>query len=283
MMSLLFSLGAINAFIPLIIILILIVAAAGLMRGYNIFALLGLSALLGGAGRGTLANKQVSKSTDMVRKNAPLEKKLKSLNKKAGSKIVGAVSYTKQIWREYILAMANGVPRMQALKIARENVSYRIKVDKIGEKQKIVDNLNNNINNLKASATYSTHPAMKNLFTNFDPHYKNAETLSKEIQNLQTKLESTYDPAKRQLIISDLNSKIKSYNTEVKQIVKTIEKGQIDMFKRMAAGVGVGAKGLIRMSTTKVPSSGTVINELHVMREINNLVKLKNKIKNMKT
>lgn len=40
-----FSLGAINAFIPILIILILLVAAAGLNRGYSLFAFFGLSTL----------------------------------------------------------------------------------------------------------------------------------------------------------------------------------------------------------------------------------------------
>ncbi|MCL4374112.1 MAG: hypothetical protein M1360_04005 [Candidatus Marsarchaeota archaeon] len=49
------SIGAIYAFIPIIIIIILIAAAAGLMRGTDIFALLGIGTIMGmasGAGRG---------------------------------------------------------------------------------------------------------------------------------------------------------------------------------------------------------------------------------------
>ncbi|MGC8652107.1 MAG: hypothetical protein ACP5UH_02555 [Candidatus Micrarchaeia archaeon] len=51
----LLSIGAIYAFIPIIIILILIAAAAGLMRGTDIFAFFGIGTLMGmasGAGRG---------------------------------------------------------------------------------------------------------------------------------------------------------------------------------------------------------------------------------------
>ena len=45
--GLLFSLGSINALIPIIIILILLVAAAGLNRGYNMFNFFGLTTLAG--------------------------------------------------------------------------------------------------------------------------------------------------------------------------------------------------------------------------------------------
>ncbi|MGC8669564.1 MAG: hypothetical protein ACP5TL_00200 [Candidatus Micrarchaeia archaeon] len=54
MLSIILSIGAIYAFIPIIVILILIGAAAGLMRGSDIFALFGIGAMLGiasGAGK----------------------------------------------------------------------------------------------------------------------------------------------------------------------------------------------------------------------------------------
>ena len=43
----LLSFGAINALIPIIIILILIAAAGGIMRGYDLFALFGIGSLVG--------------------------------------------------------------------------------------------------------------------------------------------------------------------------------------------------------------------------------------------
>ena len=79
MISIILSIGAINAFIPLIIILILIVAAAGLMRGYNIFALFGIGVLLGGAGKATLAGKNVASKTEGVRKYSITRKKAQAL------------------------------------------------------------------------------------------------------------------------------------------------------------------------------------------------------------
>ncbi|MGC8676448.1 MAG: hypothetical protein ACP5T3_02955 [Candidatus Micrarchaeia archaeon] len=45
--SVLLSFGAVNALIPIMIIIILIAAAAGLMRGYDLFAIFGISTLVG--------------------------------------------------------------------------------------------------------------------------------------------------------------------------------------------------------------------------------------------
>ena len=47
MICLLFSLGSINALIPIVIILVLLVAAAGLNRGYSMFNFFGLTTLAG--------------------------------------------------------------------------------------------------------------------------------------------------------------------------------------------------------------------------------------------
>lgn len=61
------SFGAIDALIPLIIIIIIIAAAAGISRGYNIFAIFGIGTLagMGGAtgGKGSLAGKTVLRGT----------------------------------------------------------------------------------------------------------------------------------------------------------------------------------------------------------------------------
>ncbi|MEM0147333.1 MAG: hypothetical protein QXF85_02680, partial [Candidatus Micrarchaeaceae archaeon] len=48
------SFGAVNALIPIMIIVILIAAAAGLMRGYDLFAILGIGTLVGA---GSMAKK----------------------------------------------------------------------------------------------------------------------------------------------------------------------------------------------------------------------------------
>lgn len=64
------NIGAIYAFIPIIIIIILIAAAAGLTRGKDLFALFGLGALIGfggaagrGAGKGISKGPRMPKST----------------------------------------------------------------------------------------------------------------------------------------------------------------------------------------------------------------------------
>ncbi len=53
------SLGAVNALIPIVIVLVLVVAAAGLNRGYSLFNFLGLSTFAGinPGGKGSLAGK----------------------------------------------------------------------------------------------------------------------------------------------------------------------------------------------------------------------------------
>lgn len=61
------SIGAINALVPVIVILILIAAAAGLTRGGDIFRLFGVSTLLGiRTGRGTLSGKSPFKAKARV-------------------------------------------------------------------------------------------------------------------------------------------------------------------------------------------------------------------------
>lgn len=57
------SLGAINALIPLLIVIILIAAAGASMRGYNIFAIFGISTLAGiGSAKGSFQGKNVARS-----------------------------------------------------------------------------------------------------------------------------------------------------------------------------------------------------------------------------
>ncbi len=71
MLQVALSIGAIYAFIPIVIIIILIAAAAGLTRGSDLFAVFGIGALMGikgataagGAGRGLKSGLNVPKST----------------------------------------------------------------------------------------------------------------------------------------------------------------------------------------------------------------------------
>jgi hypothetical protein len=141
MIAIILSIGAINAFIPLIIILILIVAAAGLMRGYNIFALFGISALLGGAGKATLAGKNVASKTAGVRKGLIMGKKAQALGgyiqKEAIPKGVTFAKYYKQ---EYSAAIASGASKANAAKIAYSNARTRMMYAKINTFQSGLNN-----------------------------------------------------------------------------------------------------------------------------------------------
>jgi len=102
----------------------LIVAAAGLMRGYNIFALFGISALLGGAGKATLAGKNVATKT-----GAPITRgkaqNLKNYVQKKG------MTFAKYYKEEYKASRANGVSRVEAAKIASANARNRMMYDRI--------------------------------------------------------------------------------------------------------------------------------------------------------
>jgi len=132
MIAIILSIGAINAFIPLIIILILIVAAAGLMRGYNIFALFGISALLGGAGRATLARKNAATQTEGVRRGLTTRKKVQALGKYVqGEAIPKGVTFAKYYKQEYSAAIASGASKADAAKIAYSNARIRMMQDSI--------------------------------------------------------------------------------------------------------------------------------------------------------
>ena len=62
--SIILSVGAINALVPVLIIIVFIGAAAGLSRGFSFFNLFGIGTLVGLSprGKGTLAYKTLKKS-----------------------------------------------------------------------------------------------------------------------------------------------------------------------------------------------------------------------------
>ncbi|HVA82667.1 MAG TPA: hypothetical protein VNF06_00715 [Candidatus Aquilonibacter sp.] len=75
MIGILFSIGAINALIPIIVILILIAAAAGSTRGSKLFEMFGISALLGmSVGKGTLQKQSPFKSKKFKSDTNPFRK-----------------------------------------------------------------------------------------------------------------------------------------------------------------------------------------------------------------
>jgi len=146
MIAIILSIGAINAFIPLIIILILIVAAAGLMRGYNIFALFGISALLGGAGKATLARKNVATQTEGVRRGLTTRKKAQALRKYIQKEAIPkARTFAKYYKEEYKASRALGVSRAEAAKIASANARINMMDDRINKSQSSLDNIDSTL------------------------------------------------------------------------------------------------------------------------------------------
>jgi len=141
MIAIILSIGAINAFIPLIIILILIVAAAGLMRGYNVFELFGISALLGGAGKATLAGKNVASKTAGVRAGLKTGQKAQALGAYAQKRAISkGKAFAKYYKEEYKASRARGVSRVEAAKIASANARFRMMRDSINAFQSSLNN-----------------------------------------------------------------------------------------------------------------------------------------------
>jgi hypothetical protein len=211
MISIILSLGAINAFIPLIIILILIFAAAGLVRGYNIFALFGISALLGGAGKATLAGKNVAARTGGVRKYSITRKKAQALwayaQKRAISKGKAFAKYYKQ---EYNAARANGVSRFEAAKIASSNARIRMMLDSINKFQdsflsklrkthlykngsktnkRVTDVMRKSLDTLKNSPALKDDKVAQNLYNSIDSRLNKLDNLYDQVK--QIKLDRT--------------------------------------------------------------------------------------------
>lgn len=84
--TLILSIGAINALIPILIILILIAAAAGSTRGSKLFELFGISTLLGiNFGRGTIARKSPFKTKRLGKGKNPF-----------GRAVEGAFNFNKR-------------------------------------------------------------------------------------------------------------------------------------------------------------------------------------------
>jgi len=211
MIVIILSLGAINAFIPLIIILILIGAAAGLMRGYNIFALFGISALLGGAGRATLARKNAASQTEVFRKYSITRKKAQALGayaqKRAISKGKAFAKYYKQ---EYNAARANGVSRFEAAKIASSNARIRMMLDSINKFQdnflsklrkthlykngsktnkRVTDVMRKSLDTLKNSPALKDDKVAQNLYNSINSRLNKLDNLYDQLE--QIKLDRT--------------------------------------------------------------------------------------------
>ncbi|MEM3791679.1 MAG: hypothetical protein QXL16_03055 [Candidatus Micrarchaeaceae archaeon] len=128
----LLSFGSINAYIPLIIIIIFIAAAAGMTRGFSVFSLFGVSTLIGiGVGRGAGKGKSIYSQSKGSKSNV-FKKTIPppiSVTRKAGKgKKVGGVYVSFPLY-EGTKNFIENIPAMQrrrvkmAVKQLRKNSS----------------------------------------------------------------------------------------------------------------------------------------------------------------
>jgi hypothetical protein len=198
MIAIILSIGAINAFIPLIIILILIVAAAGLMRGYNIFALFGISALLGGAGKATLAGKNVASKTAGVRKGLIMGKKAQALGGYVQKEAIPkGKTFAKYYKEEYKASRALGVSRAEAAKIASSNARLRMiqgnmnkfqsSLNEIDSKtnMRVADVIINSLNTLQNSSPLKNNPNAQNLVKSIISEKNKLDSLAAQANQIQ--------------------------------------------------------------------------------------------------
>jgi len=200
MIAIILSIGAINALIPLIIILILIVAAAGLMRGYNIFALFGISALLGGAGKATLAGKNVATKTEGVRAGLVTRKKAQALKEYTQSRVG---TFSKYYGQEYKAATASGASKADAAKIAYSNARINMMHDKINAFQSSLDKIDSktnkkvdvalreSLNELKNSSALKNDADVQNLYDSIDSEMNKLSDLASQAKQIQQQLDRT--------------------------------------------------------------------------------------------
>jgi len=202
MIAIILSIGAINAFIPLIIILILIVAAAGLMRGYNIFALFGIGVLLGGAGKATLAGKNAAGQTKGVRAGLKTGQKAQALGAYVQqTAIPKGKTFAKYYNEEYKASRANGVSRVEAAKIASANARIRMMQDSINTFQSSLDKIDSktnkkadvalrgSLNELKNSSALKNDTNVQNLYNSIDSEMNKLSNLASQAK--QIKLDRT--------------------------------------------------------------------------------------------
>ncbi|MGC8572304.1 MAG: hypothetical protein ACP5LH_03445 [Candidatus Micrarchaeia archaeon] len=227
------SLGAINAFIPLIIILILIVAAAGLMRGYDLFAILGLSTLLVGGPRGTLAGKNVAKvatfnkTDDIIIKYAKTTKKIVNKNiKKIGS-------FGIYLRKEYLRLKSLGVDKKDIPNMALNNAKNRVQLDNINKKFKKLEELNESINKVMDTPLFSKEYVKQkyvnplsinpNGSSHINPNGSSQNAGNSEFPTEKPQ-EENYRANKEKNLLADEKLKFDSKYQELKQHKDNIEK-----------------------------------------------------------
>jgi len=162
-----------------------------LMRGYNIFALFGISALLGGAGKATLAGKNVA-----ARTGAPITRgKAQNLKNYAQKKGMTFAKYYKE---EYKASRALGVSRVEAAKIASANARIRMAKDNIKQSQesgldkidsktnkKVADVIIDSLNTLQNSSPLKNDPNAQNLINLIKSERIKLDSLAAQANQIQ--------------------------------------------------------------------------------------------------
>jgi len=245
MISIILSIGAINALIPLIIILILIVAAAGLMRGYNIFALFGIGVLLGGAGKATLAGKNVASNTAGFRQGSITRKKAQAYTQERAIKGVAlGVAFAKYYKQEYSFARASGASKANAAKIAYSNARIRMMQDKINKFQsdlnegtKIYTKKNNKIEqvkvpltellsmleNLNASSALKNDTYAQNLYNSINSEINKLNSLAAQAKQIQQQLNRT-SPAAAKANLDMMRKIQEDYRETAHNLIKDLHR-----------------------------------------------------------
>ncbi|MFP3289524.1 MAG: hypothetical protein RXO35_03825 [Candidatus Micrarchaeota archaeon] len=239
MIAIILSLGAINALIPLIIILILIVAAAGLMRGYNIFALFGISALLGGAGKATLAGKNVATKTAGVREGLVTRKKaqalfgISALANLAGKNVATKTAGVRE--QEYKAAIASGASKADAAKIAYSNARINMMYDKINAFQSSLDKIDSktnkkvdvalreSLNELKNSSALKNDADMQNLYNSIVSEMNKLSNLASQAKQIQQQLNRT-SAAEAKANLDRMRQIQKEYRETSQNLIKDLNK-----------------------------------------------------------
>jgi hypothetical protein len=199
MIFIILSLGALNAFIPLIIILILIAAAAGLMRGYNIFSIFGISALLGMAqAKGSMIGKSASRATSLTISKSRTAKVVSNLGKKLGKttqvKTINTMNVVKssaQLGRNvYLTGLSQGLTNYQALSASKSAVSAQRHADKLSGLSNptgsgALDRLEKNVNEVESKGLISSADA-KNIYAEIASARQSIANAARHAQNAAT-------------------------------------------------------------------------------------------------
>jgi len=245
MISIILSIGAINAFIPLIIILILIVAAAGLMRGYNIFALFGIGVLLGGAGKATLARKNVASKTAGVRAGLKTGQKAQALGTYIRKEAIPkARKFAKYYRQEYKASRALGVSRAEAAKIASANARINMIDDRINTSQSSLDNIDSKLGgSLKKSSALKNDIKAQNLYNSINSERARLSDLRDQANRIRQQPNRTSAAAAK----ANLN-KMKQIQREYRETANNYVK---DLYRFKRRFIVKGTMGVVSYYSSK--------------------------------